>query len=507
MNNLFYTIVSISSTASFVALILILIRTLFKRYYPTIFSYLLWGILLFRLVTPISFSSDFSIFNWYPVPKEPLHTEALTAYVPTQPPITNPNITPQTLTATSPLLDPEAFALIWSVVSLTLILTCILLYLWTTRKFREAIIVDSTILSPEIHARLTDAHTKLYSIPELHTPIICGIIKPKIIIPAHMLSHDSSDMLQHVLSHELVHLYRKDHIIKLFSLIVACIHWFNPLVWICRHLALKDMEKSCDERVIQYACKTTRSHYAEALLQFSVQMSQPSHPLGVAFGESHIKSRIKGILNYKAPSFWKRAVAVCLVIIISGCMMTDASNKTLDVDLESLKNTYADQWVSLDAMSPHVIDATIASQDENFWQHNGVDPSALLRAALCNLRSGDLSEGGTTISEQVVRLTTLISASRPLQKKQIQMYSAIDMEKKYSKDMILESYLNTIHFGRGTTGIQAAAQYYFDKSPAALTREEAAKLVAIIDAPTHYDLISNTKNNTERARMILAKMP
>lgn len=508
VTHLFNTVVYMSSIASLVAIVIMCARVVLKRICPTLFSYVLWAVLLFRLITPISFSSGLSVFNWYPMGTQ-LQEE------PVQVPVAGQNIqdlnvnhllSQQVTPSTNVGLNLQLIALIWAVVAISLVLICIGLYCWTMYKFNEAIIVQEEAMSIDVVRHLRKQKIKMYHMKSIPTPIISGIIKPRIIIPSEMLDMDNQSILKSVVCHELVHLRRKDHIIKLFTLLVACVHWFNPLVWIALHLAHKDMEESCDEKVIKEASLDIRKEYAHALLSFTLPKNYLSSSIGVAFGESHMKSRIKGILTYKKPSFWITSIGIILILIVAIGMATDASRKVVEVDFESIKVARADSWIEIGDISEGVIQAVIVDRDPNFYEHNGVDPSALFKAAIHNMKTGSLSEGGTTISEQLIRQMIPFDRDKRLERKQMQMYSAIEMERKYSKDEIMEVYLNISPFGRGIEGIKGAAEYYFNKAPKQLTREEAARLIALVEAPTRYDIISNKANNDRKAQEILAKM-
>ena len=132
-------------------------------------------------------------------------------------------------------------------------------------------------------------------------------------------------------------------------------------------------------------------------------------------------------------------------------------------------------------MPAAVQDAVIAAEDRTFYTNQGIDPKGILRAAFSNAR-GNSTQGASTITQQYVKILYL-SQERTLSRKVKEAFLSLKMQQEQSKDEILEGYLNTIYFGRGAYGIQAAAQAYFDKPAKALTVPEGAVLAAILNSP------------------------
>ena len=162
--------------------------------------------------------------------------------------------------------------------------------------------------------------------------------------------------------------------------------------------------------------------------------------------------------------------------------------------------------VTLDEISPYVLTGTVDTEDIRFYQHNGVDPQGIARAALVTLLGG--SEGASTIDQQLVRNTVLSDEQfdRTIKRKVREAYIAVEMEKKYSKDQILNMYLNTIYYGSGAYGIEAAAKTYFDTSAKDLTLAQAALLVGIPNSPTMYDPTQNPEASVQRRNLVLKRM-
>jgi penicillin-binding protein 1A len=149
--------------------------------------------------------------------------------------------------------------------------------------------------------------------------------------------------------------------------------------------------------------------------------------------------------------------------------------------------------------------AVIAIEDARFYHHKGVDPRAIVRAARRNTESGGVEQGGSTITQQYVK-NALIGSKRTLKRKVQEAALAIQLERRYTKDKILELYLNTIYFGNGAYGVQAAAQEYFAKPAEDLTLTESALLAALIRSPATTDPFDRPAAALARRNLVLAKM-
>ncbi len=170
--------------------------------------------------------------------------------------------------------------------------------------------------------------------------------------------------------------------------------------------------------------------------------------------------------------------------------------------------------VTLAQVSPSVVDALLATEDDRFYEHGALDPAALVRAALRN-RSGGV-QGGSGITQQYVKnllLTQATSAEeeakvteQTLDRKVRELKLAVALEEKLSKDEILERYLNTVNFGDGAYGIGAAALHYFAVPAAKLDISQSALLVGILKSPTRYNPVDNPGPSLERRNVVLARM-
>lgn len=162
---------------------------------------------------------------------------------------------------------------------------------------------------------------------------------------------------------------------------------------------------------------------------------------------------------------------------------------------------------SIDKISRYAVEGTVATEDERFYDHGGVDLLGMGRAVVNNMLGGTL-EGASTITQQLVRNTILLDEMDDItyKRKAREAYLAIEMEKLYSKEDILLLYMNTINYGAGAYGIEAAAQCYYSKSASELTLAEAAMLVGIPQSPSYNNPLYYPDNALERRNVVLDRM-
>lgn len=160
---------------------------------------------------------------------------------------------------------------------------------------------------------------------------------------------------------------------------------------------------------------------------------------------------------------------------------------------------------NIEKIPTHVKNAFIAIEDKRFYQHKGVDYRGLFRATLNNIKSFSFKQGASTISQQLIKNTHL-SNKKTFNRKLLEIKLAKQLEKTYTKDEILEKYLNTIYFGNGCYGITSASKFYFNKPPEELNVNEGATLAGIIKAPSHYSPLSNPENCNKRKNVVLTEM-
>ncbi|MDN5696615.1 MAG: transglycosylase domain-containing protein, partial [Rubrobacter sp.] len=175
-------------------------------------------------------------------------------------------------------------------------------------------------------------------------------------------------------------------------------------------------------------------------------------------------------------------------------------------ELYGLQNRYV---VGREEVSPYLRDAVVAIEDRRFYQHEGLDFEAIGRAAVSNVRTFSIQEGGSTITQQLIKNTYIdqeLRAVPSFQRKINEAALAWQYEDEYSKREILNQYLNTVYFGANAYGAEAASRTYFDKSAAELELEEAALLAGVINLPGTYDPFANPRIAQKRRDVVLEQM-
>lgn len=322
MTELFRTVLNMSITGTYIASAIIILR-LFMKKLPKKYSYMLWAILGIRLLCPFSFSSAVSVFNFL-VPEKTVTQSGQMEYVPwgieyaEQPQVTVS--VPQVNDSINTVLPPAEpvssvnpiqvymfiAATVWVTGMAAMVIYTLLSYIAVGKRVRGAVQQNGNI----------------YVCGNIGTPFVFGIIKPKIYLPENVSEEDR----EYIIAHEQTHIRRKDHIVKIAAMAALCIHWFNPVVWVSYRLTVKDMELSCDEKAVGSFEGDVRKNYANALLNMSVKQNGLSGLL--AFGESNVKSRIKGVLSLKKPAIAATAAAVIVLTAAAVCLLTNAAEKS-----------------------------------------------------------------------------------------------------------------------------------------------------------------------------------
>lgn len=303
-------ILTMSLTAGIVILLVLLTRILLRKA-PKIFSYALWAVVFFRLICPVSFSSEFSLpaILHLPAPansgiplipddivpaKSPQADEPL--------PVTNEVINddlPQggkQLTAADRSEWQPAAAALWLFGIAAMLLYSAVSLLRLRRRLIGAVRLRQNI----------------YLADRISMPFVIGVIRPKIFLPSALPEQEQS----YIILHEQTHIRRLDHIVKLIAFLALTVHWFNPLVWVAFVYCVKDMEMSCDEHVLKEMGGGIKQAYSASLLSLATGLPLISgSPL--AFGEGNIKGRIRNVMTFKKPAPWVIVSSVLLVAVLS----------------------------------------------------------------------------------------------------------------------------------------------------------------------------------------------
>ena len=163
------------------------------------------------------------------------------------------------------------------------------------------------------------------------------------------------------------------------------------------------------------------------------------------------------------------------------------------------------EWVHLDEISPHLINATISVEDKNFYNHKGFDFLRIGKALFENIKHRSIVQGASTISQQYAK-NLFLNFEKSWKRKWKEMWLTFEIETHYKKDEILEGYLNTINYGHGMYGIENAAKFYFNKSAKDLNLEEASILAGIPNSPNNYSPINNFELSKKRQKSVLNRM-
>ena len=174
-------------------------------------------------------------------------------------------------------------------------------------------------------------------------------------------------------------------------------------------------------------------------------------------------------------------------------------------DKEFFRGNGSKEWIDLKNIDKDLINATISIEDKRFYKHNGFDYIRIIKSFINNIKNKHIVEGASTITQQYAR-NLYLDFDRTYTRKLKEAYLAFKMEINYSKDEILEGYLNTINYGNGVFGIENASKYYFNKSASDLTLGEASMLAGIPSSPEDYSPLNDYKNAKKRQKVILDSM-
>lgn len=305
MTQVFLHILNGSLAAGWVALGVLLLRLLFKKA-PKWISCLLWAVVALRLLIPVGLQSSFSLLpsaQVIPTDIVTATTPAIESGIPAVDSAVNPLFTDHLAPQTQ--LLPRLLAVSgWIWLAGVGIMLLLLAFSWLRLRWQLRISLP--------------LEKNVYICDSIGTPFVFGVLCPRIYLPSTM----AESQHPYVLAHERAHIRRKDHWWKLLGYLLLSLHWFNPLLWVSYILLCRDIEQACDDKVIKTMDATEKQHYSEALLACS-QSPRLVSACPVAFGEVGVKTRIRGILNYKKPAFWVLLVSLLAVTVAMVCFLTD----------------------------------------------------------------------------------------------------------------------------------------------------------------------------------------
>lgn len=207
----------------------------------------------------------------------------------------------------------------------------------------------------------------------------------------------------------------------------------------------------------------------------------------------------------------RRVLVIALVAVIAMCALTvwrgygmyreALADRPISQTVEELRAT--DAYTELDELPQTYLDAVVAVEDHRFYEHGGIDPIAICRAAFNDLRTLSLREGGSTITQQVAK-NLFFTQDKHFERKVAEVFMAFDLEARYSKREILELYVNSSYFGSGYTGIGQAAPGYLGCDPSEMSDYECALMAGFPNAPELF--AADPQAADSRARVVVQQM-
>ena len=303
------SLLQMSVTGGVMIVVITVLRALAMNRVPKKTFLALWGAALLRLVLPVSLPSALSIYSLLGKTASPAVTELPAAVVPGLPSGQTAAVLPQTDAA------PVHAISVWSIVWLAGLVLCAAFFAvgyWRCcREFRMSFPVDNDASRRWLQAHPLRRKISIRQSGRVSSPLTFGVLHPVILMPKKTDWNDET-ALQYVLEHEFVHIRRFDAVSKLLLIAAACVHWFNPLVWVMYVLANRDLELSCDETVVRRFGSGTRAAYANILICMEEARSGFA-PLGSHFSRNAIEERITAIMKTKKITVMSLVLAALLV--------------------------------------------------------------------------------------------------------------------------------------------------------------------------------------------------
>ncbi|MBO4976304.1 MAG: hypothetical protein J6C54_00960 [Lachnospiraceae bacterium] len=321
MTTVFIKLLNMSITASWLILAVILLRIILKNA-PKWIRCILWGLVAFRLICPISVESIFSLLpGAETIPQDILYVDKPTIHtgVMAVNSVVNPYLSESMAPGVGAGINPIQMVMslgtvIWVIGMIGLLVYAVISYLRIKSKADACLPVRENIF-------LCDY---------IDTPFVFGIVRPRIYLPSALAEDDKTDF---VIAHEKAHIRRRDHWWKPLGFLLLTIYWFNPVIWIAYILLCRDIELACDEYVIGRLKEKEKKSYSDALLACSMKSSGFHRNMisacPLSFGEVGVKDRVKAVLHYKRPAFWLVILGLLACIVAAICFLTDPTDKAL----------------------------------------------------------------------------------------------------------------------------------------------------------------------------------
>ena len=327
MSVIFLKLLNLSISASWLVLVVLVLRLVLKRA-PKWVDVLLWGMVALRLMLPFSIESALSL-----IPSAETLSPEVVQFDPA------PTITSGVElidNAVNPSLSESFAAAPLASVNLLYVWTYLAGWVWLIGL--AAMLLYALVSYLRLRRRVSASiplRENIYVCDEVASPFILGILRPRIYLPSALDEAQRGS----VLSHERAHLARRDHWWKPLGFALLAVYWFNPLLWLAYTLLCRDIELACDERVLCGMDAGQVKDYSSALLACSVPRRMlAACPL--AFGEVGVGARVKNALRYKKPAFWVVAASVAVCVVVAVCFLT---NPPTDTDAAGLVGFHREQ--------------------------------------------------------------------------------------------------------------------------------------------------------------------
>ncbi len=298
----FYWILNMSIIATVYGMLLYTLR--YIKTCPRTVIYALWGVVLIRMLCPVSFSSKLSLMNIL----SRLSGMTMVKTVPVEDFSLSLSNTIQRAETYQPIAYRSSAwenvftvaSMIWLVLALAGILAMLILYGLTMSELKKVVLLRDN----------------LYEGPMVNSPTVIGILRPRIILPL-----DTEDeKLVYILLHEKIHIYRRDNLWRMIAILAACIHWFNPMSWVFLKLFLNDCELACDEGAIKRLKPEERKEYARTLLTYA---DGDSTIFSSAFGSNKVKLRVLQVLSYRRLTWFSALCVGLLMVSVAVLLLTN----------------------------------------------------------------------------------------------------------------------------------------------------------------------------------------
>ena len=337
-------IVQMTISASVLIVAIVIVRSIMLHKVPKKTFIVLWAVTVARLLVPFSIPSKFSIFSLFSsLSKNPTHLSSDMVEMISN--IITPSFngigeltTDMTIStvSNSPI---SIFLVIWMAGVIFLSFFFITTHLHCVSEYKTSLPVHNEFIDTWLKLHITKRPIKVRQSDKIITPLTYGIFKPIILLPKSIDFKDEVQ-LEHIMSHEYVHIKRFDILFKMILAVTLCVHWFNPFVWIMYFLANRDIELSCDENVVKMIGEDRRSEYAMALISLEERKLSLS-PLYSTFSRNTTKERIESVMKYKKISLI--ALVISLLTIMS--VTTVFATSTVKYNSDTWEYTDSTLWV------------------------------------------------------------------------------------------------------------------------------------------------------------------